>query len=372
MWLYLLTARGQFWRDKPETVVFPPPANWPRIAAVIPARNEAPIIATTIGSIAAQDYPGDLGIVLVDDNSDDGTGDLARVAVAEATRPIVVLRGTELPLGWTGKMWAVNQGVAEAQTRFDPEFFLLTDADVVHHKTNLKDLVARAQARQQDLVSLMPKLHCATFAERASLPAFAYFFEMLYPFRWVADPRSQVAAAAGGCMLVRRTALDRIGGVPRLKAAIFEDCVLALAIKLENPGGVSLGLTEATYDLRVYNSIGEVWSMVARYAFTRLDRSVWKLAVAVLGMLVTFLVPPLLCLFSHGWVAALGAFGWLAMAVSFQPFLRFYGRSPLWGPFLPLIAAVFLGATIDSALRYSRGQGGLWKGRIQAHAIDEI
>ena len=224
IWLYLLTARGQFWRDKPETAVFAPPANWPRIAAVIPARNEAAIIATTVRSLATQDYPGELGIVLVDDISDDGTGDLARAAAAEGARPIVVLRGAELQPGWTGKMWAVNQGVAEAQVRFDPEFFLLTDADVVHHKTNLSELVARAQAGKRDLVSLMPKLHCGTFAERAMLPAFVYFFEMLYPFRWVADPRSQVAAAAGGCMLVRRTALDRAGGIARLKAAIFEDC----------------------------------------------------------------------------------------------------------------------------------------------------
>jgi len=229
-------------------------------------------------------------------------------------------------------MWAVNQGVAEAQARFNPEFLLLTDTDVVHHKTNLSELVARAEAGEQDLVSLMPKLHCSTFAERAMLPAFVYFFEMLYPFRWVGDPRRPTAAAAGGCVLVQRTALDRVGGIARLKAAIFEDCVLAATIKPGNPSGVWLGLTDATHDLRVYNSVREVWGMVSRYAFTQLDRSVWKLAGTVLSMFVTFLTPPFLFWFAHGWLAALGAFGRIAMAVSFQPILRFYGHSPQWGP----------------------------------------
>lgn len=372
IWLYLLMARGQFWRDRPDRAEFPPLANWPRIAAVIPARNEAEIIGTTIRSLNAQDYPGELGIVLVDDNSDDGTGDLARAAAAGGARPVVVLRGAELQSGWTGKMWAVSQGVAEAEARFDPDFILLTDADVVHHKANLSELAARAEAEKRDLVSLMPKLHCDTFAERAMLPAFVYFFEMLYPFRWVADPRRPVAAAAGGCMLVRRTALNRVGGIAQLKAAIFEDCALAAAIKPGNPGGVWLGLTDATRDLRVYNSVGEVWQMVARYAFTQLDLSVWKLAGTVLSMFVTFLAPALLFGFAHGWLATLGAFGWFAMAASFQPILWFYGRSPLWGLALPLIAAVYLGATIDSALRYWQGKGGLWKGRAQAHAIEEI
>ena len=372
IWVYLLTARGQFWRDKPERADFPPPATWPRIAAVIPARNEAEIIATTIRSLTAQDYPGELGIVLVDDNSDDGTGDLARAAAAESVWPVVVLRGAELQPGWTGKMWAVSQGVAEAEVRFDPDFLLLTDADVVHHKTNLSELATRAEAGKRDLVSLMPKLHCSTFAERAMLPAFVYFFEMLYPFRWVADPRRPVAAAAGGCMLVRRTALDRVGGIARLKAAIFEDCVLAAAIKPGNPGGVWLGLTDATRDLRVYNSVGEIWNMVARYAFTQLNHSAWMLAGTVLSLFVTFLAPPLLFWFGQGLVAALGALSWLTMAASFQPILRFYGRSPLWGLTLPFIAAVYLGATIHSAQRYWQGKGGLWKGRAQAHTIDEI
>lgn len=372
IWLYLLTARGQFWRDRPELADFPPPTNWPRIAAVIPARNEAEIIGITIRSLTAQDYSGEFGIVVVDDDSDDGTSDLARAAAAESRRPVVVLRGAERQPGWTGKMWTVSQGVVEAEGRFDPDFLLLTDADVVHHKANLSELVARAEAEKRDLVSLMPKLHCNTFAERAMLPAFVYFFEMLYPFRWVADPRRPVAAAAGGCMLVRRTALDRVGGIARLKAAIFEDCVLAAAIKHGNPGGVWIGLTDATRDLRIYNSVGEVWQMVARYAFTQLDHSAWKLAGTILSLFVIFLAPPLLFWFGQGLVAALGALSWLAMAASFQPILRLYGRSPLWGLTLPFIAAVYLGATIHSAQRYWQGKGGLWKGRAQAHAIDEI
>ncbi len=262
IWLYLLTARGQFWRDRPEPGDFPPPANWPRIAAVIPARNEAESIGTAIRSLTAQDYPGEFGIVIVDDDSDDGTGDLARAAAAAGIRPVVVLRGAELQLGWTGKMWAVSQGVAEAEARFDPDFLLLTDADIVHHKTNLRELVARAQAEKRDLVSLMVKLHCGTFAERALLPAFVYFFDMLYPFRWVADPRQPVAAAAGGCMLVRRTALDRIGGISRIKAALIDDCSLAAAIKPESPGGIWLGLTNTVHCLRVFNwsaTFGRWW-----------------------------------------------------------------------------------------------------------------
>jgi hopene-associated glycosyltransferase HpnB len=371
IWLYLLTARGQFWRDRPERVDFPQPADWPRIAAVIPARNEAGSIGMAIRSLTAQDYPGEFGIVIVDDDSDDGTGDLARAAATEGVRPVVVLRGTELQLGWTGKMWAVSQGVAEAEARFDPDFLLLTDADIVHHKENLRELVARAQAEKRDLVSLMAKLRCGTFAERALLPAFVYFFDMVYPFRWVADPHRPVAAAAGGCMLVRRTALNRIGGIVRIKAALIDDCMLAAAIKSESPGGIWLGLTNTVHCLRAYN-FGDVWQMVSRAAFTQLDYSTWKLAGTVLALFVTFLAPPLLFWFAQGWVAALGAFGWLSMAASFQPILWFYGRSPLWGLALPFIAAVYLGATIHSALRYWQGKGGLWKGRAQAHAIEKI
>jgi hopene-associated glycosyltransferase HpnB len=262
-------------------------------------------------------------------------------------------------------MWAVAQGVAKAG-EIDPtaRYLLLTDGDIRHGAHNLAHLVARAEAGALDLTSVMVRLRCISLAERLLIPAFVFFFQMLYPFGYVNDPAHKTAAAAGGCMLVRSTALDRIGGMAAIRGALIDDCALAAAMKPNGP--IWIGLTNEAESLRVYGTIGSVWRMIARSAYTQLNYSPLLLAGTVLGLLITFVAPPALFLFAHHDASAFGVVAWMIMAGCYLPMLRFYGRSAGWAPLLPIVAIVYLGATIDSALRHVRGQGGAWKGRIQA------
>jgi hopene-associated glycosyltransferase HpnB len=363
VWLYLLAARGGFWRmgDAVEPGVMPGAA--PSVVAVIPARNEAETVGRAVASLAAQRYPGALHIVLVDDASADGTGDAAR---ADASPGILtVVRGRPLPPGWTGKLWAVDQGVREA-ARFSPDYLLLTDADIEHPPGNVAALVARAEAGGIDLVSYMATLGCRTFAERALIPAFVFFFFMLYPPAWVADPRRATAAAAGGCMLVKRTALERIGGLAAIRGELIDDCALARAVKTSG-GRVWLGLSAATHSIRGYAGWAEIENMISRTAFTQLHYKAVLLAGTAAGLAVTYLLPPALAMGAPGGAARwLGAAAWVLTSAAWMPVLRFYRRSPLWAPFLPLVAAFYLGATFHSTVAYWRGRGGMWKGRAQA------
>jgi hopene-associated glycosyltransferase HpnB len=266
-----------------------------------------------------------------------------------------------VPAGWTGKLWAVSQGIAAAGT---PDLLLLTDADIAHAPDNVRHLVARGEAGGLVLVSLMAKLHCATWAERTLIPAFVYFFDMLYPFGQVNAPESRVAAAAGGVMLVRREALARAGGVEAIRAALIDDCAMGVLMKRQGP--IWLGLTERARSLRPYQGFGEIGSMVSRSAYAQLRYSPWLLAGTLIGMILTYLAPPLLALFAHGLLGIAGLLAWVLMMISFQPMLRFYGRSPLWGLALPVIGGIYTGFTVKSALDVWRGAGGLWKGRAQA------
>jgi hopene-associated glycosyltransferase HpnB len=363
VWLYLLAARGAFWRMReapPQGIL---PAAAPSVVAVVPARNEAETVGRTVASLAAQRYPGAFHIVLVDDASTDGTAGAARAAASPAI--LTVMRGRPLPPGWSGKLWAVDQGVREA-ARFSPDYLLLTDADIAHPPGNLAALVARAESGPVDLVSYMATLRCRTFAERALVPAFVFFFFMLYPPAWVADPRRATAGAAGGCMLVKRAALERIGGIPAIRGELIDDCALARAVKAGG-GQVWLGLSAATHSLRGYGSLAEIGHMISRTAFTQLRYNPALLAGTAAGLAVTYLLPPALALASPGAPARwLGAAAWAMMAVAWFPALRFYRRSPLWAPFLPLVAAFYLAATFHSAVSYWRGRGGMWKGRAQA------
>ncbi len=243
-----------------------------------------------------------------------------------------------------------------------PELLLFTDADIVHHRHNLAELVAVLEAGGHDLVSLMVRLRCDSRAERLLVPAFVFFFAMLYPFAWVNDPHRRTAAAAGGCILVRRTAYDRIGGFAPIGDALIDDCALAREVK--HGGSIVLALTRETRSARPYPRLADLWSMIARTAYTQLDHSPLLLAATVLGMALTFVAPPLLVL-GGGAGAALGAAAWAAMAVDYAPLLRFYGLKALWAPVLPAVALVYLGATLDSAWRHWRGRGGAWKGRVQ-------
>ncbi|KAA2212498.1 glycosyltransferase [Teichococcus oryzae] len=368
IWLVLVFGRGFFWlmRERDDRGPAPPePAEWPAVVAVVPARDEADVIARSVGSLLQQDYPGPFRVVLVDDNSADGTADRARQAAAGARIPLEILSGSALPPGWTGKLWALHQGVARA-SETAPDFILLTDADIGHAPDNLRALVRRAQAGRHALVSLMAELSCATRAERFLIPAFVFFFAMLYPFAAVARPGSRVAAGAGGCMLVRRAALERAGGIASIRAAIIDDCALAQRLKGEGP--IWLGLTRRARSLRPYGSVAEIGRMVSRSAYAQLGYSPLLLAGTVLGMVVTYLAPPVLALFGTGAGRMAGAAAWLLMAVAFQPMLRFYRVSPLWGVALPVIAAAYAWFTLRSAWQVWRGRGGQWKGRSQAMA----
>lgn len=366
IWLVLWLRHGGFWR----TTISPLPGlprDWPSVVAVIPARNEAEGIGRAVGSLLGQDYKGRISVVVVDDESTDGTADVARRAAVAAggAERLHVIAGTPTPVGWTGKMWAVSQGTSKA-AEIDPSarYVLLTDGDISHGVRNISHLVARAEAGALDLASLMVRLRCVSFAEQMLIPAFVYFFQMLYPFAYVNDPTHKIAGAAGGCMLVRRSALERIGGIAAIKGALIDDCALAAALKRNGP--IWLSLTNDAESLRIYGDLSEVWQMVARTAYTQLNYSPLLLAGTVLGLGITFLAPPLLFLLGHGMASILGLLAWIILASCYIPMLRFYGRPLWWAPLLPVVATIYLGATLDSALRHWRGKGGAWKGRFQA------
>jgi hopene-associated glycosyltransferase HpnB len=362
IWLYLFFFRGQFWRMRDigaQPSITPPSA---RVAAVIPARNEAPIVSQAIASLAAQQYPGEFSIVLVDDHSSDGTAAQARAA-APADR-LAVVSAAPLPPGWTGKLWAVSEGIRVAEAR-QPDYFLLTDADIVHAPDNLRGLVERAERDGYDLVSYMVKLACGTPAERLLIPAFVFFFFLLYPPAWIRDPRRFTAGAAGGCLLIRRTMLERIGGIAAIRDALIDDCALAAAVKRAG-GRVWLGLTADTRSIREYATFRQIGRMISRSAFTQLRCSLWLLAATIAGLAVTYLAPPVLTVAGRWPGAAMGLAAWLLMSLSYLPVLRFYRRPWFEAPLLPLVALFYLAATIHSAIAWWRGKGGEWKGRSQA------
>jgi hopene-associated glycosyltransferase HpnB len=362
VWIWLVAFRGLFWLARVE-LPLPTPAAFPPVTAVIPARDEAPAIGRAVASLLGQDYPGALSVIVVDDHSRDGTAGAARAAAREAGAEarLRIVEARPLPVGWTGKLWAQEEGRAEVPP--GTVYVLLTDADIEHHRANDAELVARAEAGGLDMVSLMVRLSTASWPERALVPAFVFFFAMLYPFAWASDPRRGTAAAAGGCMLVRRTALERNGGLARIRGALIDDCALAREVKRGGP--IWLGLSQRTRSLRLYPAAGDIWRMIARTAYTQLAYSPALLAATVLGMGVTYLAPPLL-VFAGGTTTWLALAAWLLMSLAFLPMLRLYGRSPLWAPLLPAIALFYLGATLDSARRHYQGIGGEWKGRVHS------
>ena len=367
IWLYLLIGRGGFWLTRQHDRDVPAdPARWPSVTAVVPARNEADVIAQSIAGLLQQDYPGTFRVVLVDDGSDDGTADRA-LAVTDGidTKRLDVVSGAPVPARWTGKVWAQHQGIQHATSSEErPDYLLLTDADICHAPDTLRSLVARAERQHLVLVSLMAELSCRSWAERFLIPAFVFFFQMLYPFAWAADRDRALAAAAGGCMLVRREALERIGGIAAIKLEIIDDC--ALARRLKTQGEIWLGLTHRAVSLRPYTGVPEIGRMVSRSAYAQLDYSALLLAGTIAGLAITYIAPPVLALFGSGIAQAAGFAAWLLMALAFQPMLRFYRVSPLWGAALPAIAGAYALFTLQSAVAVWRGQGGLWKGRVQA------
>jgi hopene-associated glycosyltransferase HpnB len=370
IWLYLLFFRGGFWLGRQSDVRDPSSMGksaegTPRVVAVVPARDEADVLPASLRSLLGQDYAPPLTVIVVDDQSEDDTSEVARHVAADARREIIVLRGEPRPPGWTGKVWAMQQGIAHAATLADPpRYLLLTDADIAYAPDALTHLVARARAGGLKLTSLMAKLNCESLAERALIPAFIFFFQMLYPFAWVGRATMRTAAAAGGCMLVEKSALERAGGIAPIRNALIDDCALAALMKAQGP--IWLGLTERAVSLRPYPHLDDIRRMVSRSAYAQLGYSRLLLAGTLIGMVVTYLAAPLLAIFGSYPSSAIAITTWLMMAIAFQPTLRFYSSSPLWGLALPLIAAAYLAFTMDSAYQHWRGRGGMWKGRPQA------
>ena len=369
-WIYLVAGRGAFWRASVRDDSDPEVTSraFPSVVAVVPARNEAELIAESLRSLFSQDYPGPFSIVLVDDQSRDGTAVLA-TRTAEQTQSqdrLIIVSGQPLPSHWTGKVWAMKQGVDRADRLPDPPGYLLfTDADIAYAPDTLRQLVARAETGGLVLTSLMAKLRCESFAERALIPAFVFFFQMLYPFAWVNRRDCATAAAAGGCMLVRRDALRAAGGIEAISDALIDDC--AMGRKLKSIGPIWLGLTERARSLRAYPDVSDIRRMVARSAYDQLHYSPLLLAGTIAGMALIYLVPPFFTVFGSGLSRVLGAAAWAVMALAFQPILRFYRLSAWWGLALPAIACAYVVFTIDSAYQHLRGKGGLWKGRVQAN-----
>lgn len=336
------------------------------MCAVVPARDEADVLPQTLAALRAQRYPGTFSVLLVDDRSTDGTGAVAAASGAE------VLAGAPRPEGWTGKVWALEQGVEAIRSRGSaPAYWWFTDADVLHGPDVLAKLVTTAEDENRDLVSLMVQLACRTPAERLLIPAFVFFFMKLYPFRWVNDRRRKTAAAAGGCLLLRAEALERIGGVARIKDALIDDVAFARAVK-ESGGALRLELSDESQSIRPYATLGGVWSMVARTAYTQLRYSPVLLAGTVLGMTLLYLVPPAAAVAGIATrrpaTAAAGVFSWTLMTLAYAPMLRRYRTHPLVAPLLPLAALLYTGMTLDSARRHTQGTGGVWKGRTFAPA----
>ncbi|GAA3438420.1 glycosyltransferase [Kutzneria kofuensis] len=355
-WLYLLLAHGGFWRTAWRLPAGGAPERWPAVVAVVPARDEADILPETLPTLLGQDYPGPFRVVLVDDASTDGT---AEAALAVGTGRLDIVRSEGPPPGWAGKVAAMATGVGAAS---DGEYLLFTDADIAHPPDGVRKLVAAALADDRALVSQMALLRTETVWERLIVPAFVYFFSLLYPFGKVNDPRSRVGAAAGGCMLVRQEALAAAGGLAAIKDALIDDVAFGRLIKR---GGhrTWLGLTTSITSRRPYPRLADLWTMVARSAYTQLRKSPLLLTGCVLGLLLIFVAPPLAVVVGPTDVRLLGLLGWVVMAGTYLPMLRFY-RLPVWlAPALPVVAVLYTAMTVDSARRHWLGRGGAWKGR---------
>jgi hopene-associated glycosyltransferase HpnB len=366
IWLYLFFVRGNFWQVREDTVELKPVKRWPRVVAIVPARDEAGTIARVIASLAKQDYPGEFSILVVDDHSSDGTADLARSAAEEsgAAGRVTVHLASELPAGWTGKVWAMSEGIAAAKGEA-PDYFWLVDADIIHAPETLHRLVSRAVNHELDVTSLMALLQAKTFPERLLIPSFLYFFLMLYPPNWVADPKACTAGAAGGCMLVRRTALERIGGMAAIRNEVIDDCALAARVK-KSGGKIWLGVTRTSVSMRDCATFAEIRDMIARTAFTQLRYSFFRLLGSLTGLFVVCLLPWVLFFAYPGEAWLLVDTTVALMAASFLVTVKFYSLSWPWALTLP-IAAIFYGyATCVSAVRYWMGRGGQWKGRVQS------
>jgi hopene-associated glycosyltransferase HpnB len=369
IWIALTFFRGAFWqlrRFDADSGAQQAPSDWPRVLAIVPARNEAETITRSVESLLRQSYRGEYRLIVVDDHSEDGTAALAATAtcLTGAESRMSVISAATLPLGWTGKLWALQHGV-ESAASFAADYLWFTDADIVHAPDTLERLIARAEKQKLDLTSLMVLLQTKSFAECLLIPAFLYFFLKLYPPKWIADAKSKTAGAAGGCILLRREALQRIGGLQAIRAEVIDDCALARVVK-QSGGAIWMGVTRKSVSLRSYEFFGEIRDLIARTAFTQLGYSSVILLGTLLGLLLTYLVPVVFAFSTQPILWRISLAAWALMTISYLPTVRFYELSPLWAPALPAAAVFYTYATWLSAVRFWLGKGGQWKGRAQA------
>ena len=375
VWLFLLLFWGDFWlADQRLKMTKIDLISYPSVCAIVPARNEADVLSVSMASLLSQDYPGIFSIVLVDDNSQDETAEVTQSIAKKLneTERINIILGEPLAVGWKGKLWAMKQGIDFAEQQNNkPDYFLFTDADIKHDKHNLLQLVTKAETENLDLVSLMVLLHCQSIWEKLLIPAFVFFFQKLYPFPWVNNRDYSIAAAAGGCILIRRQALENIGGIASIKDALIDDCTLAKKVKCDLSQGVKkgiwLGLTETTVSLRAYDKLQTIWDTIARTAYTQLNYSPLLLIGTILGMGIVYLASPI-CLIigsiTNNWILITTSLvTLLLMTIAYIPTIRLYKLSIFWALTLPAIAFLYTLMTIDSAWKYWQGKGGAWKGR---------
>jgi hopene-associated glycosyltransferase HpnB len=368
VWLWLLLGQGLFWRTDQRLPPRAEPARgqWPYVVVIVPARDEAAVLASSLPSLLTQDYPGGAEVILVDDGSSDGTGKLARtLSYQYEGLPLTVLSPGEPRPGWTGKLWAVRYGIELARAS-SPEYLLLTDADIAHEPDSLRELVAAAQGGGFDLVSLMARLRVDSNWERLLVPAFVYFFAQLYPFRWVNRARGRTAAAAGGCVLLRTEAAVRARVPESIRGAVIDDVSLARAVR-RTGGRIWLGLAERVDSVRPYPHLGDLWRMVSRSAYAQLRHNPLLLLGTVAGLALVYLVPPYALATglltgdaAAGWA---GLAAWAVMAGTYLPMLRYYRQTAALAPLLPFTALLYALMTVDSAVQHYRGRGAAWKGR---------
>ncbi|UQW99901.1 glycosyltransferase [Streptomyces sp. RerS4] len=375
-WLWLTLAQGMFWRTDVRLPPRTAPARWPSVAIVVPARDEAEVLPRSLPSLLAQDYPGEAEVVLVDDGSTDGTGELAvRLAAEYPGLPLTVVSPGEPPAGWTGKLWALRHGITHARRAHpdEPQYLLLTDADIAHEPDSLRELVAAATSADLDLVSQMARLRVVGFWERLVVPAFVYFFAQLYPFRRINRPSARTAAAAGGCVLLRTETAVRAGVPDVIRQAVIDDVSLARAVRGAG-GRIWLGLADRVDSVRPYPRLEDLWRMVSRSAYAQLRHSPALLVGTVAGLALVYLVPPVALVTGIATdrpaVACAGGLAWLLMAGTYLPMLRYYRQSAVLAPLLPLTALLYLLMTVDSAVQHYRGRGAAWKGRTYARPTD--